>query len=93
MLTPRLDISYTAEQYFDSGNTVEVAQTDPETVLNFSLRLEDNASRWSLVAGIENLTDETYPVTGNSSLSTSSGYAEIIYSRPRSYYLSASYNF
>jgi iron complex outermembrane receptor protein len=46
-----------------------------------------------LTAGVNNLTDELYPVAGNSSLTTASGYAEIIYSRPRTYFLSASYDF
>ncbi|WP_317930539.1 TonB-dependent receptor [Halioxenophilus sp. WMMB6] len=92
-LTPRLDLAYTSSQYFDAANTEEVAQTDGETVTNLSFRFADAADSWSLVAGVENLTDETYAIAGNSSLSTGSGYAEVIYSRPRSYYLSVSYNF
>ncbi|MGH1471476.1 MAG: TonB-dependent receptor [Cellvibrionaceae bacterium] len=93
MLTPRLDISYTDEQYFDAANSDDVAQSDAETIVNASFKLGDDADVWSVVLGIENLTDETYVVTGNSSFGTSSGYAEVIYSRPRNAYLSASYNF
>jgi len=48
---------------------------------------------WRLMFGVNNLTDKLYPVAGNSSLSTSSGYAEIIYARPRNYFLSGTYNF
>jgi iron complex outermembrane receptor protein len=92
-LTPRLELAYTSEQYFDTANTEEVAQTSGETITNFSLRLDDNDDTWNVVLGVENLTDETYPVAGNSSLSTGSGYAEIVYTRPRNYYLSATYNF
>jgi iron complex outermembrane receptor protein len=66
---------------------------DPVTITNFSLRLNDLSNRWSVVAGIDNLTDEVYPIAGNSSLDTSSGYAEVIYSRERTYYLSAKYKF
>ena len=93
LLTPRLDISYTSEQFFDAANTKEVAQMDPVTITNFSLKLNDLSRRWSVVAGIDNLTDEVYPIAGNSSLDTSAGYAEVIYSRERTYYLSAKYKF
>jgi iron complex outermembrane receptor protein len=92
-LTPRIDIAFTDEQFFDTGNTVQVAQTDAETIVNLSLRLAESGDKWNIVAGIENLTDETYPIAGNSSLTTSTGYAEIIYNRPRNYYLSGTYNF
>lgn len=92
-LTPRLDISYTDKQYFDAANSPEVAQNDAVTLANFSLRLAGSSDLWDVTAGVINLTDEAYPVAGNSSIGTSSGYAEVIYSRPRSYYLSASYKF
>lgn len=92
-LTPRLDIAYTDEQYFDAANSVEVGQLSAETVTNFSLQLAEEGDKWNITFGVDNLTDETYPIAGNSSLTTSSGYAEVIYSRPRSYYLTAKYNF
>jgi iron complex outermembrane receptor protein len=37
--------------------------------------------------------DKLYPVAGTSSLTTSSGYAEVIYARPRTISLTAAYNF
>jgi iron complex outermembrane receptor protein len=40
-----------------------------------------------------NLTDELYPVAGTSSLTTASGYSEIIYARPRSWSLSGTWSF
>jgi len=86
-LTPRLDMSYTDEQFFDAGNSPEIAQSDAVTVLNGSLTLVGGADRWRLALRGDNLTDELYPVAGTSSLSTSSGYAEIIYARPRSFSL------
>jgi len=61
--------------------------------VNASVQLRGSESKWRVIAGINNATDETYPVAGNSSLSTSSGYAEIIYARPRNYFLSGTYNF
>jgi iron complex outermembrane receptor protein len=57
------------------------------------LTLASGHGSWRLTAGVNNLTDELYPVAGNSSLTTASGYAEIIYSRPRTYFLTASYDF
>ncbi len=92
-LTPRLDVSYTDEQFFDAANSVEVAQNNAETVVNFSLKFGDAGDLWNVVAGIDNVRDETYAVAGNSSLGTSSGYAEVIYSRPRTAYVSATVNF
>lgn len=90
-LTPRINLSYTSEQFFDAANSVEVAQLEDVTLLNASLTLELGA--WRLRAGVNNATDEQYRVAGNSSFSTSAGYAELIYSRPRNYFLSASVDF
>ncbi|MCP5214199.1 MAG: TonB-dependent receptor [Pseudomonadales bacterium] len=92
-LTPRLDYSYTDEQFFDAGNTAEIAQSDAEGLLNFSLTLESANQTWRAVAGVTNLTDETYPVAGNSSLTTATGYAEIAYLRPRTWFLNLQYEF
>jgi iron complex outermembrane receptor protein len=93
VLTPRVDYSITREQYFDAANTVETAQLDDVELINASLTLASGHGSWQLTAGVNNLTDELYPVAGNSSLTTASGYAEIIYSRPRTYFLTASYDF
>jgi iron complex outermembrane receptor protein len=43
--------------------------------------------------GVNNATDKLYPIAGNSSLSTGSGYAEIAYARPREYFGQVSYSF
>lgn len=91
-LTPRLDASYTDEQFFDAGNTAITAQLDSVTVTNFSLVLGDDNGRWDVGLFVDNLTDELYPVQGNASLATL-GYAEIIYARERNWYLRANYNF
>jgi iron complex outermembrane receptor protein len=89
-LTPRLDLSYTGRQFFDAGNSPEIAQDDV-TVLNAGLALEYR--QWRLALNVYNLTDRLYPVAGTSSLTTSSGYAEIIYARPRNWSLTASVDF
>jgi iron complex outermembrane receptor protein len=92
-LTPRVDVSYTGDQFFDAGNSPEIAQTDSVTLLNAAIALESEDGKWRFVLSGNNLTDELYPVAGTSSLSTASGYSEIIYARPRTLALSASFNF
>ena len=92
-LTPRIDLSYTDEQFFDAGNSVEIAQQDAELTARMAVTLEDDDYTWRIVAGVDNLTDSTYPVAGNSSLTTSTGYAESAYSRPRTWYVNAEYTF
>jgi iron complex outermembrane receptor protein len=90
-LTPRVNASYTAKQYFDAANSVEVAQLDDVTLLNASVTYAMGA--WKFRGGVNNVTDEQYRVAGNSSFSTSAGYAEVIYSRPRNWFVSASVDF
>jgi iron complex outermembrane receptor protein len=92
-LTPRADVSFTESQFFDAGNSREIAQLEGITLVNVSLALGSDDSRWRFVLSGNNLTDEQYPVAGTSSLTTASGYSEIIYSRPRSVALSATFNF
>lgn len=90
-LTPRVNVSYTDEQFFDAANSVEVAQLESVTLLNASLTW--STDRWKVRAGLNNATDEDYLVAGNSSFSTSAGYAEAIYARPRNWFMSAQYTF
>jgi iron complex outermembrane receptor protein len=90
-LTPRLNVSYTDEQFFDAANSVEVAQLESVTLLNASLTW--STDNWRIRGGLNNATDEDYLVAGNSSFSTSAGYAEAIYARPRNWFLSAQYTF
>jgi iron complex outermembrane recepter protein len=92
-LTPRIDVSYTDSQFFDAGNSPEIAQDDAVTLLNASLAFSSDDDKWRFVLAGTNLSDEDYPVAGTSSLTTASGYAEIIYARPRSVSLSVSRNF
>ncbi len=93
MLTPRVDPSYTDSQFFDAGNSPEIAQNEEVTLLNASLALESEDEKWRIVLSGNNLTDELYPVAGTSSMTTASGYAEIIYARPATVSLSATRNF
>jgi iron complex outermembrane receptor protein len=92
-LTPRADVSYTDRQFFDAGNSPEIAQDEAVTLVGASLTFASDDDKWRVVLGGANLTDELYPVAGTSSLTTASGYSEIIYARPRSVTLSATWNF
>jgi iron complex outermembrane receptor protein len=91
-LIPQANVSYTDAQYFDVANTPLVAQSDGVIVADAALRLLSTQSGWEMTLGVENLTDELYPVQGNASLATL-GYAEMVFARPRSWYLGASYDF
>ena len=93
LLTPRVDASYTDSQFFDAGNSPEIAQNEAVTLLNASVALESEDEKWRFVLSGNNLTDELYPVAGTSSLTTASGYAEIIYARPATVSLSATFSF
>jgi iron complex outermembrane recepter protein len=92
-LTPRIDASYTAEQFFDAGNSAEIAQDESITLVSASVAFASVDEKWRIVLSGSNLTDELYPVAGTSSMTTASGYAEIIYARPRSLALSVTRKF
>jgi len=92
-IVPRVDASYQAETFFDATNTREIAQDDATTTVNVSVQVRDDGSKWRFIAGVNNATDETYPIAGNSSLSTGSGYAEIAYARPRQWFANFQYDF
>lgn len=89
---PRVDASYQDTTYFDPTLTREIAQLDEVTVLNASFTIKPSAGAWRLTLGVNNATDEVYPVAGNSSLTTGSGYAEVAYARPREYFATFSYD-
>jgi iron complex outermembrane receptor protein len=93
VIIPRVDVSYQDRTFFDAANTPQIAQLDSITVYNASLRFEPQQGKWSVTLGVNNASDETYPIAGNSSLDTGSGYAEIAYSRPREYFAILAYDF
>ena len=63
------------------------------TTVNVQLQLRAEDSAWRFTAGVNNATDELYPIAGNSSLTTGSGYAEIAYARPREWFANFQYEF
>jgi len=91
-LTARLDVAHTSSFFFDAANSPEV-KSKAFTTVNASLKYVDFARDWTATAGITNLTDERYIVAGNSSYSTSTGYAEVVYARPREWFIAISKRF
>jgi len=92
-IEPRVDASYQDTTFFDAANTREIAQLDSVTTVNAQIRLGSDGGPWRVVAGVNNVTDELYPIAGNSSLTTGSGYAEIAYARPREWFANFQYEF
>ena len=92
-IMPRVDVSYQDTTFFDAANTRDIAQLESQTVYNVSLRFESESGNLGVTLGCNNVSDETYPIAGNSSLDTGSGYAEIAYSRPREYFAILNYDF
>lgn len=93
LVTPRLDVSYQSETFFDATNTVQIAQNGGYTLYNGSIIVKPQQGAWSLTLGVNNAGDKEYRVAGNSSLSTGSGYAETAYARPREYFGMLNYSF
>jgi iron complex outermembrane receptor protein len=93
-IEPRIDASFQPTTFFDSTNTPEIAQLDDVTTVNASVSLRRAGdSPWRITLGVNNATDEVYPIAGNSSLTTGSGYAEIAYARPRQWFATLQYEF
>jgi len=91
-VTPRVDVSYRSKTYFDAPNTEQIAQ-NKYALVNATLRYVAPNDRFSLAAGITNLTDKAYRGSGNSSLTASSGYAEVTYGPPRMFTVEGTFNF
>ncbi|MDF2640368.1 MAG: TonB-dependent receptor [Novosphingobium lindaniclasticum] len=91
-ITPRADIAYRSKTYFDAPNTEQIAQNG-YALINATIRYEAPDNRFSLAAGVTNLTDKAYRGSGNSSLTASSGYAEVPYGPPRMFTIEGTYNF
>lgn len=91
-LTPRIDGSYTSDLTFITPGSVPEIEQEAYGVGNVSVKLTNTKRRWHLTAGVQNVLDEPYIVQGNASLATL-GYAEVIYARPRSWFLQFSVDF
>ncbi|WP_203291253.1 TonB-dependent receptor [Maricaulis parjimensis] len=83
-LIPRIDVTWRDSIFFDAGNDIG---EDAVTIVNGSLTLDHLGQNWRLSLRGDNLTDETYLVSGTTSASTATGYSEGIFARPRSFSL------
>lgn len=93
LIQPRIDASYQDATFFDATNTREIAQLDDVTTVNAQVQISTDGGPWRVTLGVNNATDELYPIAGNSSLTTGSGYAEIAYARPREWFANFQYEF
>lgn len=89
-LTARLDGVYKSDQEFEAANTVHT-RDDGFTALNAALKYTSSSDAWSLSLGVQNLTDELYIIGGDAN--SAIGYENVIYARPRNYYLAVDYAF
>jgi iron complex outermembrane receptor protein len=93
VFTTRGEVVHVGSQFFDTGNTPQISQTEDVTTYNLAFTLAHGDQPWQVRLGLRNITDEIYPIAGNSSLSTGAGYAEIAYNRGREAVLSVSTRF
>ncbi len=82
-ISPRMDITFSDSVFFDAANTEAIAQSDNFTTLDLSLTFEQVSSDWKIAIALRNATDEEYRVSGNSSLTSGTGYGETVYARPK----------
>lgn len=87
-LTPRLDLSYSSKTANDSSNTAQLMQPS-YALLNLSMTWRDANDRWSATVAGNNVTDETYIVTGFAG----SGVIEGVYGLPSTWSLTLRRNF
>jgi iron complex outermembrane receptor protein len=86
----RVDWSWRDEQYMDTFNTEQIAQDDYQLV-NANLSWWSASNRFSATAGVKNINDEDYLITGV--LGDAFQSYEGVYDRGREYYLTLRYNF
>ncbi|MDQ4419313.1 TonB-dependent receptor [Sphingobium sp. DEHP117] len=90
-LTPRFDGSYQSYTRFITGSVPLIEQSG-YFVGNASITFAQAKGGLRVQAGVQNVTDKRYKIQGNASLATL-GYAEVIYARPRNWYLQIGYQF
>jgi iron complex outermembrane receptor protein len=90
-LTLRSDYSWRDDMYKDAINTQEVKQS-AHGLLYVAAELASNDARWAFTLFGDNLTDERYIVSGGSN-KPDFGLAYATYARPRTWGLSARYDF
>lgn len=82
-LTPRVDTSYRATQYYDAVNSPDLRQPG-YSVTNASLTASPPDMNLDIVFHVDNMFNQVYLVSGDSDLPTA-GLSEGIYGRPRTF--------
>jgi len=89
-VTARLDGVHKSEQEFEAANT-EFTRDDGFTSVNAALKYTPVSEKWSAALGVQNLSDELYIVGGDAN--SAIGYENVIFARPRNFYLAVDYAF
>jgi iron complex outermembrane receptor protein len=92
-IAPRVDFFHQKHSFWDANNTQEISVDSDYSLVNVAVAMGPDDGPWRVRAAVTNATDELYSTGGNSSLTTSSGYAEIAYARPREYFLQLTWDF
>jgi iron complex outermembrane receptor protein len=89
-LIPRVDWAYRSSFFTNSANSPEIEQKGYHTV-NASLAWHAPEEHFQLVAGVTNLTNKRYMITGY--LQPNFGNFESMFARKRQWYVTGRYNF
>jgi iron complex outermembrane receptor protein len=89
----RAAVTYTGKQFFEIGNDRNVAQLQDEATGEIGMGISNLDRDWSLRLSVMNITDNVYPITGNSVLAAAPGYDEIAYNRGREWMVTLSKGF
>ncbi|MBP8233357.1 MAG: TonB-dependent receptor [Rhizorhabdus sp.] len=90
-LTLRGDWSYRSKTYSDAANSENIAQSGYH-LFNATLLYDTSDKLWQVAAGIRNITDKRYLLTGNNEFG-GFGYVEGVFARPREWSLSVRRSF
>jgi len=89
-ITPRIDWAYRSEFDNDAFNTPEIHQDDYH-LLNANVAWQNGDQNISVIAGVTNLTDENYLITGI--IGDAFQSYEGLYDRGRQWYVTANFGF
>jgi iron complex outermembrane receptor protein len=88
--TPRVDASIRSLTFFDAANTIGQPAYE---VYNTSLRFSDRSNRFNVTAGVNNLSNKVYRVSGASAFYATPGYVDVTYAPPRQWFIEGSTSF
>ena len=89
-VTPRIDWSYRSLTTNDNINSPFISQPG-YSLFNASISFDSADEAWRIIAGIKNLSDERYLISG--AFSANTGVVEGTYARPREWFLSVKRSF